>query len=215
MRGNWGKIAIVAMSAWIALATSAANAQQNGKIVYLGIGGATQEALRKAYFEPFAKETGIQVVEDTGLSAERVQAEVQSGHPTIDVTNISTAAYETLLAKDLLAPIDYKYYEPADLKSMPEGTMRGKFSVSTSYTSLGMSFSTAAFPEGKPQPNSWADFWDVRHSRASAPCRSAACSRATGRFPRRPCSRTACPPTSFIRSISRARSRSSSSYRPT
>ena len=162
MRGDWGKIAIVTMSAWIALLTSAADAQQNGKIVYLGIGGATQEALRKAYFEPFAKETGIQVVEDTGLSPERIQAEVQSGHPTIDVTNISTAAYETLLAKDLLAPIDYKYYEPADLKSMPEGTMRGKFSVSTSYTSLGMSFSTAAFPEGKPQPNSWADFWDVK-----------------------------------------------------
>ena len=143
MRGNWGKIAIVTVSAWIALAAAPAHAQQNGKIVYLGIGGATQEALRKAYFEPFAKETGIQVVEDTGLSAERVQAEVQSGHPTIDVTNISTAAYETLLAKDLLAPIDYKYYDPADLKSMPEGTVRGKFSVSTSYTSLGMSFSTA------------------------------------------------------------------------
>lgn len=141
---------------------SAADAQDKGKIAYLGIGGATQEALRKAYFEPFTKETGIQVVEDTGLSPERVQAEVQSGHPTIDITNISTAAYETLLAKDLLAPIDYKYYDPADLKSMVEGTFRGKFSVSTSYNSLGMSFSTAALPEGKPQPNSWADFWDVK-----------------------------------------------------
>src|SRR6266849_2780602 len=81
------------------VAPPAAQAQQNGKIVYLGIGGATQEALRKAYFEPFQKETGIQVVEDTGLGVERVQAEVQSGHPAIDVTNISTAAYETLLAK--------------------------------------------------------------------------------------------------------------------
>jgi putative spermidine/putrescine transport system substrate-binding protein len=139
-----------------------AHAQQNGKIFYIGIGGATQEALRKSYFEPFQKETGIQVVEDTGLSPERIQAEVQSGHPTIDITNISTAAYETLLAKDLLAPIDYKYYAPEDLKSMPEGTLRGKFAVSTSYTSLGMSFSKAAFPDGKPQPNSWADFWDVQ-----------------------------------------------------
>jgi putative spermidine/putrescine transport system substrate-binding protein len=161
MTGSRGKISAV-VGACLGLAISAAHAQQNGKVVYLGIGGATQEALRKAYFEPFAKETGIQVVEDTGLSPERIQAEVQSGHPTIDVTNISTAAYETLLAKDLLAPIDYKYYDPADLKSMPENTMRGRFSVSTSYTSLGMSFSTAAFPEGKPQPNSWADFWDVK-----------------------------------------------------
>src|SRR5471030_2472667 len=149
MRRTWEKTAAIAVAALLGLTLSAAQAQQNGKIVYLGIGGATQEVLRKAYFEPFTKETGIQVVEDTGLSPERVQAEVQSGHPTIDVTNISTAAYETLLAKNLLAPIDYKYYAPVDLQSMPEGTIRGKFSVSTSYTSLGMSFSTAAFPEGK------------------------------------------------------------------
>ena len=161
-RVQFSLIVLCLAAAGLGLEPSAAQAQQNGKVVYLGIGGATQEALRKAYFEPFTKATGIQVVEDTGLSPERVKAEVQSGHPSIDVTNISTAAYETLLAKDLLAPIDYKYYDAADLKSMPEDTMRGKFSVSTSYTSLGMSISTAAFPEGKPQPNSWADFWDVK-----------------------------------------------------
>jgi len=42
-----------------------------------------------------------------------------------------------------------------------EGTIRGQYSVSTSYTSLGMNFSTAAFPDSGPQPNSWADFWDT------------------------------------------------------
>jgi putative spermidine/putrescine transport system substrate-binding protein len=158
----WRNFPAVVLGSWLGLAIFAGHAQQDGKIVYLGIGGATQEALRKAYFEPFTKETGIKVVEDTGLSPERVQAEVQSGHPTIDITNISTAAFETLLAKDLLAPIDYKYYDPADLKSMPEGILRGRFSVSTSYNSLGMSFNTAAFPDGQAQPHSWADFWDVR-----------------------------------------------------
>ena len=156
----WKQIAVI-----VAMGLSGnfapANAQQGGQIVYLGIGGATQDALRKAYFEPFQKETGIRVVEDTGLAAERIQVEVQSGHPTIDVTNISTAAYETLLAKGLLAPIDYKYYDPANLQSMPQGTIRAQYSVGSSYNSLGMSFSKAAFPDGKPQPSSWVDFWDV------------------------------------------------------
>jgi putative spermidine/putrescine transport system substrate-binding protein len=138
-----------------------ADAQDKGKIVYVGIGGPTQEALRKALFEPFQKETGIQVVEDTGLAAERVQAEVQSGHPTIDFLTIGSSAYASLLAKELLAPIDYKYYDPADLKTMPEA-VRLKFAVGSSFSSLGMSFSTAAFPDGKPQPGSWADFWDVK-----------------------------------------------------
>jgi len=133
----------------------------DGKIVYIGIGGPTQEALRRALFEPFQKETGVQVVEDTGLGAERVQAEVQSGHPTIDFMTIGASAYATLLAKELLAPIDYKYYDAEDLKSMPEES-RQKFSVGSVFSSLGMAFSKAAFPDGGPQPGSWADFWDVK-----------------------------------------------------
>lgn len=141
--------------------STSTSADESKTLIYLGIGGPTQDALRKAYFEPFEKETGIHVVEDTGMSAERVQAEVLSGNPKFDITNLSTAAYETLYSAGLLSPIDYKYYAPEDLVSMPEGTIRGKFSVSTSYTSLGMNFSTAAFPETGAQPNSWADFWDT------------------------------------------------------
>jgi len=159
MRGSW-RWATITAAIWVAALP--AHAQDKGKLAYVGIGGPTQEALRKAYFEPFEKETGIKVVEDTGMSPARIEAEVKSGHPTIDVTNISTAAFETLLAKGLLSPIDYKYYDPENLTSMAEGTIRGKFAVASSYTSLGMSFSTAAFPDGKPQPNSWADFWDVK-----------------------------------------------------
>src|SRR6478672_7599824 len=93
MRGlGKGALALVAASVLVVgagMRIPALHAQQNGKLFYMGIGGATQEALRKAYFEPFQKETGIQLVEDTGLSAERVEAEVRSGHPTIDITNIS------------------------------------------------------------------------------------------------------------------------------
>lgn len=137
-------------------------ASADGKLVYMGIGGATQEAFSKAYLQPFQAETGIQVDEDSNFGPERVEAEVKSGHPTIDVAEISTAAFELLKAKGLLAPIDYKYYSKEDLAQMPVGTVRGEYGVGTEYTSLGMSFSTAAFPDGKPQPNSWADFWDVK-----------------------------------------------------
>ena len=162
MRIAWRQISVVLVCvavAWGGLLAPDACAQ--GKVVYVGIGGPTQEALRKALFEPFTKETGIQVSEDTGLSAERVQAEVQSGHPTIDIMTIGASAYNTLLTKELLAPIDYKYYDPADLKSMPED-IRQKFSVGSVFSSLGMAFSKAAFPDSGPQPASWADFWDVK-----------------------------------------------------
>jgi putative spermidine/putrescine transport system substrate-binding protein len=138
-----------------------ASAQPGGRLVYIGIGGATQEALRKALFQPFQAESGIQVVEETGLSQERIQAEVQSGRPTIDLLTTSTNTFITLLANNLLAPIDYKYFDPADLQSMPESA-RLKFAVNSVYVGLVMAFSKAAFPDGKPQPESWADFWDVK-----------------------------------------------------
>jgi putative spermidine/putrescine transport system substrate-binding protein len=163
MGGNRGRLSIVIgcmAIAWLGVLSSPSWAG-GGTIVYVGIGGPTQEALRKSLFEPFQKETGIQVVEDTGLGAERVQAEVQSGHPAIDFMTIGASAYATLLGKDLLAPIDYKYYDPADLKSMPE-TVRQKFSVGSIFSSLGMAYSKKAFPDGQPQPGSWADFWDVK-----------------------------------------------------
>ncbi len=163
MRAAWRQISVIVVgvaAAWCG-GSLLSQAHAQGKIVYVGIGGPTQEALRKALFEPFTKETGIQVTEDTGLSAERVQAEVQSGHPTIDVMTIGASAYNTLLTKELLAPIDYKYYDPAELKSMSEDT-RQKFSVGSVFSSLGMAFSKAAFPDSGPQPASWADFWDVK-----------------------------------------------------
>ena len=111
---------LVAVGGWALFNPSLARA--DGKIVYLGIGGTTQDALRTTLFEPFTKETGVQVVEDSGLSPERVQAEVQSGHPTIDFMTIDSAAYETLRAANLLSTIDYKYYDPNDIKSMPAST---------------------------------------------------------------------------------------------
>ena len=161
---SWGGfVAFALCSAVFGLlaGSSSGYAQDNDKIVYLGIGGPTQEAIKKALFEPFTKATGIKVVEDKGLSPERVQAEVQSGHPTVDFMTIGSSGYLTLLKNNLLAPIDYKYYDPEDLKSMPE-SVRGKFQVGSVYSSLGMAFSTDAFPDGKPQPSSWADFWDVK-----------------------------------------------------
>jgi putative spermidine/putrescine transport system substrate-binding protein len=159
LRAGFATIAVVAVG--LLGSTLSPVQADNGKIVYVGIGGPTQAALRKALFDPFTKETGIQVVEDTGLSDERVQAEVQSGHPTVDFLTIGTSAYLTLTQNDLLAPIDYKYFNADDLKGIADAD-KLKFAVGSVYSGLAMSFSKDAFPDGQPQPESWADFWDVK-----------------------------------------------------
>ena len=98
MRRNRGQLSIIIACAVVSGlgALSSPSRADDRKIVYVGIGGPTQDALRKSLFEPFKTETGIEVVEDTGLGAERVQAEVQSGHPAIDFMTIGASAYGTL-----------------------------------------------------------------------------------------------------------------------
>ena len=117
-------IIMCAVASWQCFDSSGALAQQSGKIVYIGIGGATQDAIRKALFEPFQKETGIQVVEDTGLSTERIQAEVQSGRPTIDFLTIGTGGYLTAEYFKSVAALDmtlvpYRGTAPLMMQSGP------------------------------------------------------------------------------------------------
>ena len=85
----------------------------------------------------------MRVVEDTNPSLERLQAEVQSGHPSIDVATGEIFDYATGLEKNLWEPVDYKA------------------GVGTIWYSEGLAFSTKAFPDPGHQPGSWADFWDV------------------------------------------------------
>jgi putative spermidine/putrescine transport system substrate-binding protein len=65
------------------------------------------------------------------------------------------------LEQSLWEPIDYKYFREADLNSMPK-EVRLDYGVGHIYYAEGIAFSTAAFPAGQPQPNSYADFWDVQ-----------------------------------------------------
>lgn len=131
------------------------------KLVIVSWGGSFQEAQRKAQFEPFHKATGIQIVEDTGPDIQRSKAEVESGRPSFDLTATNQVFYMIGVDNNLWEPIDYKYFDPADLKAVPQEA-RLKYGVGHIYYTETMAFNTKAFPPGKPQPNSWADFWDVK-----------------------------------------------------
>ena len=48
------------------------------EIVFVGFGGTYQEGQTKAMFEPFEKETGIKIVQTTGVDIAKLRAQVQS-----------------------------------------------------------------------------------------------------------------------------------------
>ena len=75
-------------------------------------GGSYQDAQRKAYFEPFEKETGIKVVEATGATGAKVKAMVLGGNPEWDVFATDSANFLALAQAGLLEKIDYNAMNP-------------------------------------------------------------------------------------------------------
>src|SRR5690349_20686682 len=81
-------------------------AAANGRVVINADGGAYEEAEVKAIYEPFTKETGIEVVR-VPSTATQVLAMVQSGSVQLDVLDNAEAQMLKLDQQGALAPIDY------------------------------------------------------------------------------------------------------------
>jgi putative spermidine/putrescine transport system substrate-binding protein len=72
-------------------------------------GGAYQESVRKAFFEPFMKETGIKITEEefNGEIA-KTRAQVESGNITWDVVENDSQTILAACAEGILEKIDWK-----------------------------------------------------------------------------------------------------------
>lgn len=135
--------------------THAAFAQQ--QIVVTSWGGAYQDAQRKAYFEPFTKETGIKVVEATGPDAAKIKAMVSSGNVEWDVVDVSQATVLVLSEQGLATPINYGKFDTQTLSGIP-AEFRLPNAVGNETWSVVMAYRKDRFPD---PPKSWKDFWDT------------------------------------------------------
>src|SRR5205809_167956 len=107
---------------WMLAAASMLLAQMSfaqQQIVVTSWGGAYQEAQRKAYFEPFTKETGIKVVEATGPDAAKIKAMVASGNVEWDVVDVALATVLVLGEQGLTTPIDYGKFDAQTRAGIP------------------------------------------------------------------------------------------------
>jgi putative spermidine/putrescine transport system substrate-binding protein len=133
----------------------------SGKLIIVSWGGSYMEAQKQAYFDPFSKATGIDIITDTGPQIARSKAEVESGRPSYDTTATNQAFYQIGVEENLWVPIEYKYFDPKDLKAMKD-EVKLKYGVGTIYYSEGMAINLEAFPNSSTQPNTWADVWNVK-----------------------------------------------------
>lgn len=147
-----GGVGLVALAAGAPLP-----AQAEETVTVVAFGGAPQAALRKAYFEPFMKETGINLREDEwGSRLAKLQVMVQSGNVTWDVVDMGSTILNVSCDQGLIQPLDISLFGGKDL-FVENGIHECGIAASISANIIG--YDATKLPGGKPTTK--ADFWDV------------------------------------------------------
>jgi spermidine/putrescine-binding protein len=138
---------------------SSSGGKTDGKtIVVRDSGGTYGDANLKAIYEPFTKETGIQV-KVVNIQYAQMLAQIQQGRPQFDLIDDSMADFVLFGRKNALEEIQYdrlKNFKNAGIaKSLVTPTALGK-----NYWASVMAYRTDAF--GGRKPASWADFWNTK-----------------------------------------------------
>jgi putative spermidine/putrescine transport system substrate-binding protein len=83
------------------------SAQAQGKIVYVNsYGGVWETSWKKAFFDPFTAQTGIQIRTVPGVSFAKLKAQVQTGNYQWDVVNLGDVEYGQAVLENLLEKVD-------------------------------------------------------------------------------------------------------------
>lgn len=140
-----------------AVVTCMSAGAQSKELNFASWGGAYQGAIREAWLRPFAKETGIKVNEDTEPQVAKLRAMIDTKTVALDVVTQNSARLARgiklgVFEKLTPAMVDQKHVVP---------NARNDYGVPSEIFSTLVGFSTKAFPAGKPQPSTFADFWDV------------------------------------------------------
>ena len=153
-----GKFLVIAGVFFLGLAFGSSDALAKRKqLIICNFGGYSQKALKKVFFDPFEKKTGIRCIGTSPPRLPKLKAMVESQNVEWDVVVLLDSWVERAARQNLLEPIDYSRIKKADL--YPDAA--AKYGVGIYYFASGMAYSKKAFP-GENHPRTWADFWDVK-----------------------------------------------------
>ncbi|MGR5141093.1 ABC transporter substrate-binding protein [Photobacterium sp. DNB23_23_1] len=130
---------------------------QAGELVFASWGGAYQDAIRNAWLTPFSEQTNIEIIEDTDPETAKIKVMVDTNSMTWDVVSGGGVAFIRGVQLGLFEEI------PQDIvdQSHVLDDARKAYGVPTEIYSNLVGYSLTAFPDGKEQPQSFADFWDT------------------------------------------------------
>lgn len=128
---------------------------QNEEIVFATWGGSWEEAMRKAWFDPFEEATGIAVRTVSGNEYGRIEAMVRSGRTEWDVVEVLPDFYPIARDKGLLEPINY---EVVDRSGILRDNLANELLVPQVLFAYVLTYNTSL----DEAPQTWADVWDVQ-----------------------------------------------------
>src|SRR5689334_21526663 len=131
--------------------------QGKKELVFVGFGGSYQEGQTKALFDPFEKETGIKVVQTSGVDIAKLRAQVQSKNVEWDLISIPDRLRYTAVKDDLVQRLNYSVIDAKDIMK----PLVTEHAVGCVTIPMLLTYSTKAYAQGKA-PMSWPDFWDAK-----------------------------------------------------
>jgi putative spermidine/putrescine transport system substrate-binding protein len=144
------------LAAMLLGALAAPQAGQARELTVASWGGTYQDAQRKIYFEPFSKQLGKPVRDDSwdgGIGV--LQSKVKAGNPNWDVVQVEAEELALGCADGIYMPIDWAKlggrdaFVPAAVSDCGVGAI---------IWTTGIAYDGKRMATG---PTSWADFWDV------------------------------------------------------
>ena len=121
-----------------------------------GTYGAAQDA---ALFNDASKNSGIEIIRESGASMSKTCLQVESGSVTWDLVVTGSGGAASAAAKGCLEKIDYEVVDVSDFYP----NLYTDYCVGSDVFATVMSWNTDKYgePGSATAPKSWADFWDV------------------------------------------------------
>jgi len=127
------------------------------KTIYVNsYGGVWETAWRKAFFDPFTAQTGIEIKTVPGVSFAKLKAEVTTGNYEYDQTNLGDSEFAQAVHEGLLDKVDKNVVKTNQL---PPSVVRD-FGIVSYSLGTNIVYRKDKFPNGGPQ--NWAEFWDIK-----------------------------------------------------
>jgi len=137
---------------------SVARAAAEKRIIYATWGGSWEASMRKGWFDPFTKKTGIEVVTVTGPDRGKLRAMVQAGKAEWDVAEVLPDFPIIAQREGLLEPIDWNLVKKSNVGV---ASMATDYSVPQLVWARVLTYSTKQFSVSN-HPRNWAEVWDVK-----------------------------------------------------